>query len=502
MTIQEAPAIKSPVEVPGAILPGLSLWTPAQKFLFRIAFVFFLMLVIPLSPDWYQRLFSLPSPGAFFTLISGHRTNFLYIPTESGRWGWLSFAGAWGPALLTAVIVAALWTIVVRNRSVASYNRLYYWLSVLLRYRIAVGLIAFGYLKVFPMQMPFPSLSNLNTGFGDYSDYKLYWQSVGVSQWYEILLGFMEVFIGLCFFFRGLTAIGAILTIGVLYNISHANLAYDGGVHVYSAFFVLLSIFLLTRYIPNLWRLFILEKDTVPLYYYPVFSSLRKERILKTAKYIFITLFVFVSLYNRYHTHYIQKRLKEPVTPGLADAEGYYQVTQFTLNGNIIPYSPVDPDRWQDVILEKYSTLTYKVFKPQNIDISNGGGGGNGDVSRNYELSGIAGGRKFFYYEADTVNGTLKLQDKNTPKKYFDMYSRNFGSPLFIFPGGSDEASNPGKGKPSKSAKKPAGILTWHFTRPSATRIVVSGRTELNDSLYVVLDRLEKKYPLVEDRIN
>ncbi len=502
MTIQETGIADTIRKEKNIVAAEQAPWTPVQKYLFRVAFVFFLLLIIPLSPDWYQRLFSLQSPGAFFTLISGHRTNFLYIPTDSGRWGWLSYAATWGPALITAAAVALIWTALIRKKSVVNYNRLYYWLSVLIRYRIALGLIAFGYLKVFPMQMPFPSLSNLNTNFGDYSDYKLYWQSVGISQWYEIVLGYVEVLIGFCFFFRGLTATGAILAIGVLYNISHANLAYDGGVHVYSAYFVLLSAFLLIRYIPNLWRLFILEKDAEPLYNYPVFSTARKARILKTGKYIFITLFVFVSLYNRYHTHYVLKRLKEPVTQGLPNAAGYYNVTQFTINGETIPYSPVDKVRWQDVILEKYSTLTYKIFKPQRIDISNGGGGGDGDVSRNYELSGIAGGRKFFYYEADTVTGILKLQDKNTPKKYFDMYSRNFGAPLFVFSGGAEDAASRVKSKSTKPGKLPAEVLTWHFSRPSENRIIISGLNESRDSIYVVLDRLDKKYPLVEGRID
>ncbi len=484
-------------------------WTSAEKILFRIAFLFFLLLIIPLQGDWYAHLFQVGGLGELFSLVSGYRTNFLYIPTESGKWGLVSFFGAWGPALVAAVGGAVVWTLLARRQGVKkNYEGLYYWLRVLVRYRIAFGLIAFGYLKVFPMQMPYPSIESLNTDLGDYSPYKIYWQSVGIVQGYEIFLGWLEVVVGALFFFRQTTAIGAMLTAGILYNISHANLAYDGGVHVYSAYFVLLALFLMAGYITPLWKLLIRREDTDPRYYYPAVFSGRRKKIWLILQYGFIVLFVFVSGYNRYDLHYHLKRLKEPVTAGLKGAEGYYNVTEFRLNGQILPYSPLDSVRWQHVVLEKYSTLVYQVNRPLHVDNTNGGGGLT-DLSRNYELSGIAGGRQFYYYEIDTVSRSLLLQDKNIPRSYFDMYVRNFGAPLFTYDpdGGGDPVlpsnrkGNRGNGvkgndKKQDGKKEKANSLRWEYARPSDTRVVLSGKNETGDSLYVVLDRVEKKYAL------
>src|SRR5690606_15888011 len=124
--------------------------------------------------EWYQRLYAAETFYDVLSAAAGTRLNFIHIPTESGRWGAASFA-SWGLAALIALLVAAIWTILSRNSKRREYNVLYYWLRVIVRYRIALGLIAFGYIKFFPMQMPFPSISNLNTEFGDYAPFKLYW---------------------------------------------------------------------------------------------------------------------------------------------------------------------------------------------------------------------------------------------------------------------------------------------------------------------------------------
>src|SRR4051812_19181387 len=98
---------------------------------------------------------------------------------------------------------------------------------------------------------------------------------------------------------------------------------------------------------------------------------------------------------------------------GVAALRGFYNVTEFRLNNKLIPYSPLDTVRWQEVTFENWSSLTYKVNRPVLLDLSNGGGSPMRDINRTFELTGVAGGKRVFYYDADTVNGVLYLQDKN-----------------------------------------------------------------------------------------
>jgi hypothetical protein len=134
-----------------------------------------------------------------------------------------------------------------------------------------------------------------------------------------------------------------------------------------------------------------------------------------------------------------------------------------------LPYSPLDSIRWQDATFEKYSTLTFKVARPVEITLANGVPQAT-DVDRSYELAGVAGGRRYFYYDADTSKHLLYLQDKNN--------------------GGSEEQEYRNKKKRNRTK------LEWHYSRPTDSRIILSGLNEKKESIYVVLDRIDRKYPL------
>lgn len=458
-------------------------WTRWEKFLFRLAFIFFLLLVIPIDYKWYVKLFSVKTFFAFLNTLTGYRTNFYALHTESGKWGIEAYI-SWGIALLAGLAGALIWTFFARKSKRTEYNNLYYWLRVLVRYRIAIGIIAFGFLKFYPMQMPTPSISNLDTNYGDYNTYKIYWQVVGVSLWYEVVLGIVEILGGILVLFRQTTAIGAVLVGGVLYNIAHANIAYDGGVHVYSSLFVLFSLFVLLPYIPNLWKLLIKGENVTPHYYYPTLHKKWQRVAFHYAKYAVIFVFTLLFGVLRYDVHYHVGQLKEPITPGLKNAAGYYNVTEFRINGKVIPYSPLDSVRWQNAVFEKWSTFVYKVNKPFPISLQNGTPNPK-DVDRSYELAGIAGGRRFLYYTANLKKGQLTLQDKNRPSLFDDdALVKN--------------ASTSGNKK--KKGKKEDKKLIWNFSRPSADRIILSGLNDHKDSIYAVLDRVKKEYPIQIDR--
>jgi len=198
---------------------------------------------------------------------------------------------------------------------------------------------------------------------------------------------------------------------GALGDIVYVNFAYDGGVHVYSSYFVLLAGFLLVDDIPRLYNLLIRERYTVPVHFYPSFSArwLKIYRIgLKT-----LTIFLFLGvLFYLQLTNFLYDPYKQPAIAGIRTLRGNYAVTEFRLNNKVIPYSPLDTLGWQEVEFEKWSSLTYTVNKPTPLDLSNGGGDPQRDVNRTFEVTGVAGGRRVFHYYADTVDKVLYLEDK------------------------------------------------------------------------------------------
>lgn len=455
-------------------------WTPVEKFLFRILFIATILFVIPVEGKWYEQFFASRSFFWYLSSLAGYRPNFVQLETESGRWGWGGYA-TWGVIALIAIAAALIWTFIARKSKRTNYNTLYYWTWVVIRYRIALGIIAFGFLKVYPMQMPYPPLSNLLTDLGDYNTYKIYWQHVGISIWYEIVLGYVEVIGGVLMLFRSTAAIGALINAGVLFNIAHANFGYDGGVHVYSSFFVLFSLIILLPYLVNLWRVFIRKEDITPYNFFPVLKTKKQRTFFYSTKFIIVFTFTLLYAVLRYQVHYNEGYLKEPVNAALTNAAGLYNVSEFRLNNKVLPYNPLDSIRWQNVIFEKWGTLVYKVNKPFLISLNNGTPNLK-NVDRNYELAGIAGGRRFLYYEIDSARQLLYLQDKNKRGRDGEERSRN-----------ARENLNKRKKNTTDSTEKK---LTWHYQRPSATQIILEGLNDNNDSIYVVLDKIDRQLPI------
>ena len=398
-------------------------WTNGQKIAFRIAFIFFISISIPNSTEWYNTVFH----------IDWTRLNYrdLYDIARFGSGinvfgerlfgsNLLGYAN-WIITLFISILGGLAWTFIAGRRDRhylaigktgrQEYNTLYYWLRVIVRYRAGIGIIGFGFTKLLPVQMPYPGYGLLNTDFGDMTAQKIFWLSVGIVPWYQVFAGVVEVLAGTLLFFRRTTTLGSILLFGALGDIVYVNFAYDGGVHVYSSYFVLLAGFLLADDLPKLYRLLILERATVSQPFYPSFTArwLKWSRIgLKTGT---IFLFLLVLFYLQF-VNFRYDPYKQPSVAGLRTLRGSYAVTEFRLNNQRIPYSPLDTLGWHEVEFEKWSSLSFTMNKPTPLDLSNGGGDPQRDVNRTFEVTGVAGGRRVFHYYADTVDKVLYLEDK------------------------------------------------------------------------------------------
>ena len=161
-------------------------------------------------------------------------------------------------------------------------------------------------------------------------------------------------------------------------------------------------------------------------------------------------LFGFKTRNGYYHDPY-----QYPKTPGLAKAAGLYNVAEFKINNRVLPYSPVDPVRWKDVVFEDWSTLSIRSNKPVIIDSTNVEEISENDQDRVYEFLGSAG-RHYYSYKIDAASQVLSLENRN--KHY------------------------------------PADKFQLHYSRPDSTTIVLSGINSERDSVFVRLEKINKKY--------
>jgi len=511
-------------------------WKEYQKILFRISFIFFIALSIPNNPLWYQHvaqidwtnldyrdLYDICRFGSGINLLGN---TFFGHPLL----GWAN----WVNTLLIAILAGLIWTAIAKitKKERQEFNMLYYWLNVIVRYRAGLGIIGFGFTKLFPVQMPYPSLGVLDTDYGDLTSQKIFWLSFGIVPWYQIFAGVLEVGAGTLLLFRKTVGIGAALLVGALTAIVVVNLAYDGGVHIYSSYFVLLGLFLLIPYYKPFGQLFIYERPAQIQLSFPHFKGALKwlrAGLKFWILFIFLGVFFYLQMIDFLYDPY-----KQPSTAGVKELRGHYAVTEFRLNNKVIPLNPLDTVRWQSATFEKWSSFTFKVHKPVPLDLSNGGGDPKRDVNRTFEIAGVAGGQRAFHYYADTLEQALYLEDKYKP--ILDQRNvtagaggdggvRNYGidpenlllgySGLtlkewipanalerigeevdFVDPRARTTRRKREFAKSDELAKKELRKrFVVHYTLLNGgDRVVLEGTDEHLDSLYVVLDKVKKAY--------
>ena len=464
-------------------------WTDFQKKLFRVVFIFVALFSIPVDVGFYRSLLYIDYANLNYRhtteIFAFYNPQFINHFSEGGFFGWQSYINI--PfILLIAVIGAMIWSRFDRNPK--TYNVLYYWATVLARYRVAYAGIGWGYKKIFIMQMPEQYEGLWNTPLIDFFAKRLYWEHLSVSPTYECYLGLLEFLGGFLLLFRRTSTIGAFMTLAVFGNIAISNHTYDIGEQVPSACMSMLSLFIIWKDLPAIWSLIVKERGAVVHHFYPVFTKVQNY-LRWSVKFAFNFVFVFLFAAMEIYAFTYNDFYKIPNTPGLTNATGYYQVTEFRLNNELIPYSPLHSKRWQDVTFEKWSSMSFKVSdRPQEIEMFAAGSyPRRGEVYDNtwkfdwrgddrrfrstpekhepekrdlnigWEASGMAG-RIWYYYKADTVHHVLYLQNKN---------------------------------RANRDQKQ-----TLHYARPTSNRIILNGINEFNDSIYVVLDRVNSNYPL------
>ena len=420
-------------------------WSNAEKTAFRISFIYFFLLAVPLDWKYYKTVFSINwldlHYGDFFKLAH-------YSPEFFAENSFLNLF----ILLVIAIIGGLIWGLVGKQKQ--EYNALYYWIRVIVRYRLALGLIAYGLIKFFPLQSPLPSISNLNTQYGDFSDWKIFALSLGVVPGYQSFLGLIEILGGLLLLNRKTTVIGTLIIIPFTGNVFMSNLAYGGGEAVYSFYLILLALFLIAFDAPRLYSLLTLEKPTIPNRFHPTFQWKWQQYGRLGLKVFFIFFFVILFGFktrNGYHNDPYQY----PKAPGLAKAAGLYNVAEFKINNQVLPYSPVDPVRWKDVVFEKWATLSIRSNKPVIIDSTNVEEINENDKDRVYEFLGSAG-RHYYSYKIDPTAQVLNLENRN--KHY------------------------------------PDDKFQLHYTRPDSATIILSGINSDRDSVFVRLEKINKKY--------
>lgn len=427
-------------------------WTTGEKVVFRFVFLYFLIQILPMDGQFFRNLVSTGNgPNAF-----GY-TRYLFNLARYAPhfFGPVDTFANWGVVALIAGVGTVVWSL--REPARSDYRVLAYWLRVILRYRLALGVLAYGFIKLFPLQAPLPSISNLNTAYGDFTAWKLFSLSLGIVPSYESFLGAVEVLGGLLLLNRRTATIGTLIILPFMGNVFVSNLAYEGGEYVYSGLLITFALALFAFDTLPLFRLVSLELPAAVTSFRPVFTGWQRTArlVLKRA---FVVFAVLVYGYQTYAA-YRRGPYQFPQTPGLPGVAGLYNVREFRLANKVLPYDRTSPERWQDVVFETWNTISIRSNRPVVLNRANIEQIPADDAGRTYELAGTQG-RYYYGYEVDSNGHVLTLHNRN---------------PAY-----------------------PHETLRLHYERPANGQLVLSGLDQAGDSVYAVLDRINKKYLLHE----
>lgn len=416
-------------------------WSLFGRISFRFAFIYYVLFFNPFDflsgipvLQGIPQLSRIPLDALAYFLNDQFYHIRPQLNANGGGSGDTSFGWALQFTLMIVSFLGALiWSVFDRKRK--AYLILHYWLCILIRYSLAVTAFIYGILKVFAMQMIFPSISQLATPLGDFLPMRFSWLFIGYSEPYQIFSGVAEVMIALLLVWRKTALLGALLAIGVFGNVVMLNLSYDIPVKIYSINLLVASIFLAWQERERLFKFFILNKTVVPS---SLFEKQYQGKWKKTTRILLKVVFIVLSFgftakdYYDYSVEYQQSSLRilEPIQPGM------YHVELFVKNGDTIPESLVDSLRWRDVIFD-YN--------------------GAGSVSANDSSMRMRYGRAYFNYEPDSLGEMLewRISGESSAVANFEMDFSKEGKMIL-------------KGKKSE------------------------------DSLYVVLKKLNRHFPLTE----
>jgi hypothetical protein len=208
-------------------------------------------------------------------------------------------------AVVAAAALALLWTAgaLLLQRWRPDWNadgRLDGLVRVLVRFFLCQMLFGYGFAKVIPLQFAQPSSSRLARQLGDMSPMGLLWTFMGFSPTFQISTGAVEVLGGLLLTTRRTTLVGALVTLAAMTHIFALNMCFDVPVKLYTANYLMMSVFLIAPELPRLTRVLVLGKSVEAMPLPPLLGHVALDRFAHVSR----TLLVVAMLSSQIRGSY------------------------------------------------------------------------------------------------------------------------------------------------------------------------------------------------------
>jgi hypothetical protein len=407
-----SPVVSEPAPgSPPASTVDTAAWPLWQRVLFRFFFVYLALQIAPWN--WLRVIpgvsFALRPYGrlVYWAVVATnarvfHIRDVLVSPNGSGdtsyEWAQLCLF------LSVAAIATVMWSALDWRRP--HYARLLFWLRMSVRYYVAAAALSYGIIKLFALQMPFPTLSQLATPLGDLLPMRFSWLFIGYSVPYQFFSGAMETTAGVLLLYRRTVTAGLFAATGAFMNVVMINLAYDVPVKLYASHLLFCCVFLLALDSKRLLNFLVLNRATPPTAAYePAFTRPWQRWGARAMKVVLLYELLYipaVSSYGRY------RALQRPVA-SVPFVAGVYDVRRYVVNHDSVAAASGDSLRWHDVIIDNNSA---------------------GSVGTRDQVFWQRYGRGYFRFNADTVTHMLAVWKTSTiPRDSTFLFTMRYEAP-------------------------------------------------------------------------
>ncbi|HEU0191295.1 MAG TPA: DoxX family protein [Mycobacterium sp.] len=255
--------------------------------------------------------------------------------------------------VVIALTATVIWSVADRRRR--AYPRLHAWFLLFVRICLGGQMLFYGAIKVIPVQMPAPPLTSLLRPYGSLSPTWVLWLQVGGSYPYEIALGVVELVAGVLLFWPRTATLGALLAVAAMADVFVLNMTFDVSVKILSFQLLGLAVVLLAPQAKRLANMLILETASPPATQPALLTNPRATKIT-TAFQVALGAWVLVGSLS---VAWLDWRDYGGGAPK-PELYGIWAVTEFSLDGTVLPPLTTQQDRWQRVVIEDPDKLTYQ----------------------------------------------------------------------------------------------------------------------------------------------
>lgn len=252
-----------------------------------------------------------------------------------------------------AILATFIWSLANRNRK--AYNQMLYWFLIIIRVSLICTMFLYGFVKVFQIQFPSPSLIRLLEPLGNFSPMGLAWTYMGYSKGFGMFAGCLEILGGLLLIPRRTQTLGALVIIGVMVHVAMMNFMFDIPVKLLSIHLIIMAGIIFITDSKRFLQVFVKNEPTTRYVYYAPVTDTSYPKTIFWVKTIGLVLLMGTGI--------LLGSMTEIARSDVSDRSllyGIWEAKRVIQNKDTIPPLITDSKRWRYLIIDQKNSAIVK----------------------------------------------------------------------------------------------------------------------------------------------